>query len=432
MNNKPIFRRQQLRFMILNLLAFTIIFTIFGIIIFTQVQNTLYSETDNELRELREILTRENETEGIFAPRILPASPVEERTRANLNPRIIMLNWNENGDNINADQIGLLLYQNYFQDYEVDLDNLNTISTMTIPGGYSFRYLLFEDSSIFGETYYTQLLVNVDAEQTIISNFGRLIVLFSFLFILLSISASYYLSKKMMGPIVQSWNKQTEFVENASHELRTPLTVIQNKLELMLTSPQEKIMNKFEHIALSLSETRRLSKLTSDLLTLARADSAETQLEKKDIEIDSFIEKVSLPYQEIAESQEKAFQMELQSQLIIKADEVRLHQLLVILLDNALKYTEEGDRILLKSYRSSHDLIIDVIDSGQGIKEENLHLVFERFYREDKARSRETGGTGLGLSIARWIIHAHAGTITAFRNDPKGTVFRVTLPAEGK
>lgn len=428
MNKRPVFRKQQLRFMLLNLLAFTVIFTIFGFIIFTQVQNTLYSETDNELRELQEILTREEEVEEFYAPRILPSNPLEQRTRANLNPRIIMLNWNENGENINADQIGLLLYQNYFQDYNVDLDNLNTISTMTISGDYSFRYLLFEDRNIFGETFYTQLLVNVDAEQTIIANFGRLITLFSLLFILLSITASYYLSKKMMDPIVQSWNKQTEFVENASHELRTPLTVIQNKLEMLLTAPQDKIMHKFEHIALSLSETRRLSKLTSDLLTLARADSADTQLEKKQIEIDGFIAQASLPYQEIAESQEKIFRMELNAEINIQADEVRLHQLLVILLDNALKYTEAGDKILLKTYNAAQEFVLEVIDTGQGIKQENLQEVFERFYREDKARSRETGGTGLGLSIARWIVTSHSGTITAHRNEPQGTIIRVRLP----
>jgi two-component system, OmpR family, sensor histidine kinase CiaH len=197
--------------------------------------------------------------------------------------------------------------------------------------------ILFEDTNDDDEVVYTQLLINIDAEQNILNIFSKLIIICSSIFILLSISASYYLSKKMMKPIIQSWNKQAEFVENASHELRTPLTIIQNKLELMLTTPHEKIANKFENIALSLSETRRLSKLTTDLLTLARADSSETQLEKKVVHVDSFVKSVCSPYIEIAESQEKHFWLNLNSTHTINADETRLHQLLVILLDNALK-----------------------------------------------------------------------------------------------
>lgn len=428
MSKKRIFQKQQLRFMLLNLLTFTIIFTVFGIIIFLTVQNTLFSETDEQLKELRDVIASDPAAEEVPPSRFSPANPLEEQTRQNLNPRIIMLNWNEDGENVNVDQIGRLLYQNYFLNYNAPLNNIGSIANTTLENSYTFRYLLFEEENIFGETFYTQLLVNIDAEQTILRNFQQLIILCSLIFIILSISASYYLSRKMMHPIIESWNKQTEFVENASHELRTPLTVIQNKLELLLTAPQEKIMDRFENIALSLSETRRLSKLTSDLLTLARADSAEIQLEKQPLELDMFIEKVSQPYREIAESQEKEFTLHLRSGAVVEADEVRIHQLLVILLDNALKYTEEEDKIEIRTYLQEQEIVLEVEDSGAGIKEKNLPYVFDRFYRGDKARSRETGGTGLGLSIAAWIVSAHNGKITVSSEEGEYTVFRVTLP----
>lgn len=231
-----------------------------------------------------------------------------------------------------------------------------------------------------------------------------------------------------MKPIIHSWNKQAEFVENASHELRTPLTIIQNKLQLLLTEPQEKIINKFDHIALSLSETRRLSKLTSDLLTLARADSAETELVKTALHVDTFVENVCAPYIEIAESQEKHVWLNLNCKTTMEADEVRLHQLLIILLDNALKYTAEHGSIGVKTYLEDHKIVIEVTDTGIGIKEENIPYIFDRFYREDKARSRETGGIGLGLSIAQWIVTKHDGTIKVIRNQTKGTTFKVKLP----
>lgn len=411
--------------MILNLLAFTVIFTIFGIIIFNQVQTTLFSKTDEEIVNFKEMLTETPLRNGRVPP--FDEGPPESR-RDNPNPRIILLHWNEDGEIINEDQIGTLLYENYFEDFTLNAENLDSISNVTFDGSYTFRYLLYEDENSDDEIAYTQLLVNIDPEQTIIDNFGRLLIICSLVFIILSITASYFLSKKMVKPIIQSWDRQAEFVENASHELRTPLTIIQNKLELLLTEPQAKIMNKFENIALSLSETRRLSKLTSDLLTLARADSAEVQLVKQDIEIDSFVQNAVAPYKEIAESQGKQLWLDLNSQATLKADESRIHQLLVILLDNALKYTEEKDSIGVKTYLEDQKVVTEVSDTGVGIKEENISHVFDRFYREDKARSRETGGMGLGLSIAQWIVESHSGTISAVPNKQQGTTFKVKLP----
>ncbi|MED3550517.1 HAMP domain-containing sensor histidine kinase [Cytobacillus praedii] len=431
MFKKALFRKQQLKFMFFNLIAFTVIFTIFGIIIIGQVQRTLFSKSDEELLSFKEMMT-EHPSRGFESP--LPDDkmdrlpPREERQREHPNPRIIVLKWNKNGEIINQNEIGSSFYESFIKGAQLDKTNLNIITNTTINNLYHFRYLLFETADSEGEIIYTQLLINTDAEQTIIDNFEWLIIVCSIIFIILSISASYILSRKMMKPIIHSWNKQAEFVENASHELRTPLTIIQNKLELLLTEPHEKIMNKFENIALSLSETRRLSKLTSDLLTLARADSAETQLTKQILDVDSFIQKVCAPYIEIAESQDKHFWLNLNCKVSIEADEVRLHQLLVILLDNALKYTSDDDSIGVKTYVEDHKVVLEVSDTGIGIKEENMKYIFDRFYREDKARSRETGGMGLGLSIAQWIAAKHNGTITVFQNNHKGTTFKVKLP----
>lgn len=415
--------------MVLNLIAFTVIFSIFGVLIFSQVQRTVFSDTDQELLRFKEKLeSNQREMMSPFGEEKFTSPPPEDRHRGDLNPRIMMLSWNKDMEMINQDQISTLFYETYLGNYQPDVKTVDRITSITINDIYHFRYLLFEDTNENDEIAYIQLLINFDAEQNILDNFGKLLIISSTIFIVLSITASYLLSKKMMAPIIQSWNKQAEFVENASHELRTPLTIIQNKLELLLTVPQEKIMNKFENIALSLSETRRLSKLTSDLLTLARADSAETQLMKQPFELDPFVQKVCVPYIEIADSQDKHFWLNLQANTMIKADEVRLHQLLVILLDNALKYTLEQDSIGVRTYVEAQKVVLEVSDTGIGIKEENLENVFERFYREDKARSRDTGGTGLGLSIAQWIVQQHNGTISVSRNKQKGTIFTVKIP----
>ncbi|MFB1082566.1 sensor histidine kinase [Jeotgalibacillus sp. JSM ZJ347] len=429
MNRNAIVKRQQFRFMLLNLFAFIMIFTLFGIIIFNQVQHTLFSQTDEELRQVKQMVEEDFFLEKRPAPlEDSTQNETLENRRGNPNPRVTILHWNDRGEIANEDQIGTLLYENYFEDFTLEAENEGTIINMVFDDTYHYRSLLFENHDSSMGIAYTQLLVNIDPEQTIIDNFGQLLIICSLIFVVLSISASYILSKKMVKPIIQSWNKQAEFVENASHELRTPLTVIQNKMEMLLTVPQAKIMDKFENIAASLSETRRLSKLTTDLLTLARADSAEIQLQKETIRLDTFIREAVAPYKEIAESQSKDFQLNLQTNTELEADQHRIHQLLVILLDNALKYTAPGERIGINSYADERYIVIEVSDEGAGIKAENLPYIFDRFYREDKARSRETGGIGLGLSIAQWIVESHGGTITASKNKPEGTVFQVKLP----
>lgn len=412
--------------MLLNFVAFTAIFAIFGVIIFSLVQSTLYTKADEELLFFKQRLEEEHRLE------IPPSSPKDhappDHETPPLNPRIIILHWNSEGEIINPDQIGTQFYENYLQDIDFDLESLNEITSISMNGQYTFRSLSYKNEAN-NEFTYTQLLINIDAEKNLASNFGWILLFCSVVSIVLSITISYLLSKKTMKPIITSWNRQAEFVENASHELRSPLTIIQNKLELMLTKPNKKIVNVIENIALSLSETRRLSQLTSDLLTLARADSLESQLNKEIFDVDEFIHGVCQPYIESAEMQQKNVWLHLKANVEMEADKNRFHQLLVILLDNALKFTTENDSIGVKTYLEGSKMVLEVSDTGIGISEENKERIFERFFREDKARSRDKGGTGLGLAIAQWIVSSHNGTIKVLDNkNNKGTIFQVKLP----
>lgn len=415
MYNQKLFRREQFKFMAFNLIAFTVIFTLFSVIIIGQVRSTLYSNADRELHSFTERLEQ-------FAND--PPNEEFERDPRGPNPRIIVIHWSEDGKILNESEIGTTLYENYLSRYTLDTSTLDDITNLVIDDTYYFRSLLVEDTSVGS---YTQLLINTDAEQGILDNFTRLITWFAVIFILLSILASYVLSKRMMQPIIRSWNKQAEFVENASHELRTPLTIIQNKLELLLTKPDARITEQIEPIVLSLSETRRLSKLTSDLLTLARADSAETQLDIQPVDLGQLLLEVCAPYEEIALSQDKVFLLTVNGAIRVSADPVRLHQLIVILLDNALKYTKAGNTISVMLTNRDHKPTISVSDTGIGIQDGHQERIFERFYREDTARARDTGGTGLGLSIAKWIVEAHSGTIHVEANQPSGSIFTITL-----
>ena len=249
----------------------------------------------------------------------------------------------------------------------------------------------------------------------------------STIIIITSAVASYVLSKRTLKPIFMAWEKQTEFVQNAAHELRTPLTIIQAKQQLLLKEPESKIIDKSEDIRLTINETRRLTKLVKELMILATADSNKLQVKKEQKNIDEVIKETTAPYIEYAEMQGKKLVLDLNCNKVANIDVSKITELMVILLDNAIKYTKENEKITVKTHNKDGRCFIEVIDEGIGISDEQKKHIFERFYRADKARSRETGGTGLGLAIAQTIVKAHGGTIRVYNNEPKGTKFVVKI-----
>ena len=218
-----------------------------------------------------------------------------------------------------------------------------------------------------------------------------------------------------------------EFVQDASHELRTPLTIIQSKQELLLQDPNAKIIDRSDDIILTLNEAKRLTKLTNDLMILARADDNRIKMEKERTDIDLLISNMIEPYIDIAKLENKQLLVNLNYKQEINIDKNKISQVIVILLDNALKYTEEGDSIELNTFSKDGKCVIQVKDTGIGISDEAIKHIFDRFYREDKSRTRETGGSGLGLSIADALVRAHGGTIRVAHNSPKGTVFTIKM-----
>ena len=236
------------------------------------------------------------------------------------------------------------------------------------------------------------------------------------------------LSKKALKPIVASWKKQSEFVQDASHELRTPLTIIQAKQELLLEKPNSTILDNAEDINITLKETKRLTKLIKELMELARNDSKEINLNKQKFNLDKEIKEIVDMYQETAKSQGKELIKQLEFGQEINADVNKLKELLIILLDNSIKYTDKKDTITVKTYKKEGKCFIEVVDTGIGISKEAKEHVFERFYREEKSRVREKGGTGLGLSIAYNIVKLHKGAIKIDKNYEDGTRMIVKLP----
>lgn len=438
MKEQKLIRNELLKNMAFNLILFSIIFTAFSIMILSQVSRYLYTSVDNEIYQVRKqiqempeiivtvpssqnIIGQDEEDESQEALMELLQVNIEEVS----NPRVITILRDEDGKVLSSSLSGKVFFK-YLENLNFNTSNIDKIYELCVNSKYYYRGTTCKVNTSEG-TYYIELIINVNSEKVMMTNFTNSLSVGTGIVIVISIFISYYLSKKSIDPIIRAYKNQAEFVQNASHELRTPLTIIQAKQEMLLQSPDSKIIDKSEDIALTLNETRRLSKMVTELMDLARADSNNITLNKTKTNLNDLVQTVVIPYQELAKLQNKILVVNAKCKKEVNLDVNKIKQLIVILLDNALKYTEENDTITVDVHNTDDKAFINVKDTGIGISDEALKHVFERFYREDKARSREKGGTGLGLSIAHMIVKKHGGTIKIVHNKPKGIIVIVKL-----
>jgi heavy metal sensor kinase len=230
----------------------------------------------------------------------------------------------------------------------------------------------------------------------------------------------------------RAFEQQRQFMADASHELRTPLYVMRTAGEVTMDQEQCEASEYREALAMINQQTRHLTRIVEDMFTLARADAGQRQPESRDLYLDELVAETTRAAQVLAERKGLKVEIAPLDETPYRGDEGLLRQMLLNLLDNAVKYTPAGGavRVSLAQYDSTHE--ITVTDTGAGIPPEAQSRIFERFYRADKSRTRtETcanGGAGLGLSIARWIAEAHNGQIDLRYSDERGSTFVIALP----
>lgn len=236
-------------------------------------------------------------------------------------------------------------------------------------------------------------------------------------------------SYNTMAEQLESLDKsRNQFVANASHELKTPLATMKILLESLIYQPdmpqelRTEFMQDMDH------EIDRLSGIVTDLLTLTRMDANRMELHLEDTDISQLTEENIRLLQPMAEKRKQTLQGNIAPGIMASVDVSKMSQVFYNLIDNAVKYTPDGGNISVSLVREGKQAVWRVRDNGVGIPEEDLPHVFERFYRVDKARSRETGGTGLGLSIVKQITALHGGEVTVESTLGHGSVFTVTLP----
>lgn len=234
-------------------------------------------------------------------------------------------------------------------------------------------------------------------------------------------------------PVEESYNRQKQFVADASHELRTPLTVINTNVDVLLSHKDSTIAEEEKWLGYIKSEAQRMSKLTNDLLCLTRLDHAKNG-ENNEItsSFSDACENVLLTMEAVIFEKNMSFDYDIEEDIVVNAADTQLKQLVMILLDNAVKYTPEKGSIKMSLKKSHGNAVLKVRNTGDGISEEDRKQIFERFYRADKSRARESGGYGLGLAIAKAICESGGGSIAVDSEVGKYTEFTAKIPFKNK
>ncbi|SFE88210.1 His Kinase A (phospho-acceptor) domain-containing protein [Paenibacillus catalpae] len=432
-------KRTRMQLTIRNAVVLSIILISLNAFVFFVMKDMLFSQIDKSLTGVSNKLT----VAGVSARTTSPALPSLQAKQTvifqvgQMNRPVFQLFWTEDNKPIQLPASGMF--------GEKDLNRLQPDNFGEHPetvklGDQYYRVFNGSDESSAPVLYSRvngqlqvgikqQLLTNISAEVSMLRRLQMILLLGGFIGLLVAVAAGYYLANRALIPIRNSMEKQQQFVSDASHELRTPLSVIQAHAELLLRHPDHTIEQDSKHISMVLQETRRLGKLVSGLLTLARSDSNQLELDRKLIHMERIVQDGISKMTMLAEVKDIILRGEVESPILLQADEERLHQLLMVLMDNAVKYTPEGGVIRVACHKLAHTVYLEVEDTGVGIPPEHLPHIFDRFYRGDKARTRQEGGTGLGLAIAKWIVERHGGKIRIESKPAVGTRVLVTLPA---
>ncbi|KSU83159.1 His Kinase A (phospho-acceptor) domain-containing protein [Fictibacillus enclensis] len=415
------FRKTRIRLVVMNTVVLVLVLCVFSSVIYGYMHYVVYHNIDDKLHNIAGKLKKEGYKE-------VDSEHKEEREER----KVSYLLWDKNGAFVKsfpdhtAFQTDLAGFKPSTSDRHVLWNNESNEHT------YRALDINVKDklpkSVSKADIEHLQLVLNIDPEVYMLKNLLKLIVACTLLGLAISILTGMFLAERSLIPIRAAWNRQSSFAADASHELRTPLSVIQTHLENVFRHPQHSVEQESVALYNSLKEVKRTNKLVADLLTLARTDSNEAMLLKEIFNLTELITDVVDQFSFIAETRNVNCSSTIESDIYFNGDKERIHQLLIILLDNALKYNVEDGSIFLICRKEHHDILLVVKDTGIGIQKEDLPLIFDRFYRGDKSRSREEGGTGLGLSIAKWIVEEHKGSIKAESRPGKGTEIQVRLP----
>ena len=454
-----LFTHARIKLTLLLVAIFTVLYVLVAVSIYAVTDRLTMRELNIELRSESYALQR-RAVQYLEGRAALPIKILSERTHAALSRKPLLVIRNTKGNILFADSSSLAS-RLPFSLAQKQHDML--FSTVAIrPLHMVTMVLTVRLKRAGGSTLgYVQFVIDINRDMALLRRLLSVLLWVGAGGVVVATGAFFIASERVLRPIRRSWERQQQFVGDASHELRTPLAVIQANLDIVLGHANQSVMDNLEWINHAKSESRRLVRLTGDLLTLAKADSHQALIRHELVRLDEIILEVFDALQVFAEAKEIGMHVDIQGDGVASGqrtvaspdytddavsrsddnsevavslwgDSGRLHQLCVILINNAIQYTTEGEiHIRLSRIRQSA-VRLEVEDTGMGIEADDLPRIFDRFYRAEKSRSRGGSGAGLGLAIAKWIVDSHHGRIDVDSRVGQGAIFRVILPIDRK
>lgn len=275
---------------------------------------------------------------------------------------------------------------------------------------------------------YKIVFLDITSQQAFLTNLIYTFLVVALVMLIFIFFISSFFANRSIKPIKEAFDKQKQFIADASHELKTPLTVINTNVDVLLSNGEDTINTQSKWLYYIKSESERMNKLTNDLLYLTQIDYSDIRMIFTDFNMSETVENIILTMEAVIFENSISLHYDIEPNLITHGNSEQIQQVVMILLDNAVKYANSKGTINISLKRHYNTLHLSVTNTGEGIPEEHLDKIFDRFYRTDKSRARKSGGYGLGLAIAKAIIEQHDGKITVKSVVNESTTFTVELP----
>lgn len=410
------FKELRNKFLILNLVIITLVMLASFIIIYFITYQDVRNSINMELRKISEYNMKPLDSMRGPKPSNGNSSTLPDRTVS------FSLYVDGTGNLIDKRSIFTMEDDFYKEAMDIVMSKNSDNGKFKLDNNY---WAYVKTATIYG---YRITYLDITSRQAILIR-----LIYTFLMVsLVTLIAIYFVSRffanRSIKPIQEAFNKQTQFIADASHELKTPLAVINTNVDVLLSNGTEIIDSQTKWLNYIKSEVERMSKLTNDLLYLTQIDYSCAKMFYSNFDLSKAVESVLLTMEAVIYENNLNLEYVLEPNIMFNGNSEQLQQVVMILLDNALKYTNENGNIKLDLKKENTNILLTITNTGKGISPENLPKIFDRFYRVDKSRSRESGGYGLGLAIGKAIIEQHGGRISVNSVVDKSTTFKLEFP----
>ena len=272
---------------------------------------------------------------------------------------------------------------------------------------------------------YVRVYINVGAEEALRLRITLFCVAFFVIVFAIQSLIGYFGGVKQTKPFIRALERNNRLIADISHEFNTPLAIVNSDIARTLEKPDAKVKDVSEQLVSALNETQRLKRMIKELLILSASDAQKLDLKFENADISAILKELAEPFSMMAELDGKTFVDEVDEWITAIVDTDKFRQITIALLDNAMKYTSEGESVTLSLRRKGGKIVLGVFDTGKGVPDEDMVRIFERFYRTDGSRNGKTGGAGLGLAIVKEIVSNMGAKLYVHANAPKGFAVEV-------